>query len=85
MPSAVLRDLGVYLLPDGREIVATECVRGEYCLFHAETWERFGLGEYFVDAGGRVLRGGEPAGWHAADLADTGRTARRHVLGAGSP
>ena len=85
MPGTVLRDLGVYLLPDGREVVATECAGGEYCLFHAETWERFGLGEYFVDAGGQVFKSGEVTGWLASDLMDTGRTARRNVLGASPP
>ena len=59
-----------------REVVATKCAGGEYCIFAKETWDRFGLGEFLLNREGKILKGGEPTGWRAEDLTDTERTAR---------
>jgi hypothetical protein len=34
-----------------------------------------------LDEEGYLFRGGEPTGWCAGDLSDTGRTAKYYVLG----
>ena len=81
MQAKKLRERGVYRLPDGREVVVSECSDGEYCLFTAETYATFGMAEYLLDRGGRISAGGEPTGWRVEDLADTGRTAKYYVLG----
>ena len=81
MQAKKLRERGIYRLPDGREVVVSECGAGAYCLFSAATYAAFGLAEYLLDQDGRISAGGAPTGWRSEDLADTGRTAKYYVLG----
>jgi hypothetical protein len=79
MSEGRLKDLGIYLLPDGGEIVATKCATGEYCLYTLEEWRHFGLAEYLLDQQGQILRHGKPTGWKLEDLQDMGRVAEYYV------
>jgi hypothetical protein len=71
-----LRNLGIYVLPDGREYVADALNAGAYALFPARLWEVFRIADYRVNADGRLLRGGAPTRWHLRHLRDTGRDAQ---------
>jgi hypothetical protein len=76
-PRAVsLRELGVYVLPDGREYVVSTLYSDGCCLYPRRAWEAYGEAEFWVDEAGHLLRRGEPTRWIARDLADTGRTAQ---------
>jgi hypothetical protein len=72
-----LRNFGVYLLPDGTEVVAVPEVDGCH-LFSLADWPRNsgGLGDYVVHRSGLIRSKGRLTGWHSRDLKDTGRTAR---------
>jgi hypothetical protein len=69
-----LRERGVYLLPNGRELVVFK--RGEKVgvLF---TLERSGQVEYEVNQAGRLLSEGKLTAWDISDLKDTGRTTQQ--------
>ena len=79
-----LRQGGVYLLPDGRELVVGIGREGRYFLYHPLLWE----GQtwiinlpiaYEIDAQGWVITGkGQPTAWRIEDLGDTGRTLKRN-------
>jgi hypothetical protein len=76
MPDIELRERGIYRLPDRREFII--CATGDgngYVLYRPETWRRYGLAEYRMQANGRVLSRGLVVNWRAEDLKDTGRTA----------
>jgi hypothetical protein len=81
MSEGRLKERGIYLLPDGGEIVAAKCGTGEYCLYTLEEWRHFGLAEYLLDKQGQILRRGKPTDWKLEDLKDTGRVAETYVLG----
>lgn len=72
-----LRDFGVYLLPDGTEVVAVPEVDGCH-LFGLADWPKNsrGVGDYIVYRSGLIRSKGRLTGWHSKDLKDTGRTAR---------
>ncbi len=70
-----LRNLGIYALPDGREMIAeVEPGRG-YSLYPPHIWNHFRFTEYRVNADGRLLVKGKPTGWSVEQLRDTGRAA----------
>ncbi|HYE13457.1 MAG TPA: hypothetical protein VD968_03335 [Pyrinomonadaceae bacterium] len=69
-----LRELGIYRLPDGREFVVSTLFHDGCSLYTPHAWATFGLPEYWVDSEGRLLRTGDPTGWRAQDLTDTGKT-----------
>lgn len=73
-----LRKGGVYVLPDGEELIATEDLRGGFLLYTPDVWETFhGIGpaEYDAVPGGTILTcAGRRTPWRVEDLADTGRT-----------
>jgi hypothetical protein len=70
-----LRERGIYLLPDGDEVVASIGRGGGFALFNPTIWKRYGVPDYEVDAQGRLTRMGESTRWRLEDLNDTGRTA----------
>jgi len=79
-----LRAGGVYLLPDGQEvIVGVGRKDGRLFLFHPAAWSRetwiLNMPIAFeVDQRGRILTGrGKPTGWWCDDVTDTGSTLRR--------
>lgn len=76
LKTGVLRELGVYKLPDGSEYVASIFYSEGSCLYTPPAWELFAGAELRVDARGRLLRRGLPTRWNVHDLRDTGRTAR---------
>ncbi len=77
MPGGRLRNFGVYMLPDGSEVVAVPEADGCH-LFRIENWRRHAgqVGDYIVYRSGLIRRGGKLTGWHSRDLKDTGRSAR---------
>ncbi|HWS87574.1 MAG TPA: hypothetical protein VN282_11460 [Pyrinomonadaceae bacterium] len=72
-----LRNFGVYLLPDGTEVVAVPEVDGCH-LFRLDHWPANSrrLGDYVVYRSGLIRSKGRLTGWRSKDLKDTGRTAR---------
>jgi hypothetical protein len=71
-----LRNLGIYVLPDGKEYVADALNAGAYALVPTGLWEVFRFADYRVNADGRLLREGAPTRWHLRHLRDTGRDAQ---------
>ena len=71
-----LRNLGIYQLPDGRELVADLLFRDGATLYSKRGWEAHGLAEFRVGRDGRLLAGGRPTPWKVEHLRDTGREAR---------
>lgn len=74
-----LREGGVYRLPDGEELIATNDMRGGYLLYAPEVWAAFGgrgPAEYdaVVSRGEIVTCTGRPTRWRVQDLSDTGQT-----------
>jgi hypothetical protein len=70
-----LRELGVYVLPDGREYVVSNLYSDGCAVYPVRAWEGFGSAEFRADREGRLLRRGEPTRWGVRDLRDTGKTA----------
>lgn len=70
-----LRNLGIYQLPDGRELVADLLFRDGATLYSKRGWEAHGLAEFRVGSDGSLLRGGRPTPWKVEHLRDTGREA----------
>jgi hypothetical protein len=70
-----LRNLGIYQLPDGREVIADLLYRDGATLYSARGWEAYGLAEFRVGHDGRLLSGGRPTPWNVEHLRDTGREA----------
>ncbi len=75
MPKGRLRNFGIYLLPDGTEVVAVPEADGCH-LFKLEDWTGAPrrVGDYIVYRSGLRSQGGKLTGWHSRDLKDTGRT-----------
>jgi hypothetical protein len=70
-----LRELGVYVLPDGGEYVVSTFYSDGCGIYPVRAWEGFGNAEFRADREGRLLRRGEPTQWSVRDLQDTGKTA----------
>lgn len=70
-----LRNLGIYQLPDGRELIADVLYRDGAILFSPRGWEGHGLAEFRVGRDGRLIRGNQPTNWKVEHLRDTGREA----------
>ena len=75
MESTDLRERGIYLLPDGEELVASFARGGGFALYEPRVWKRYGVPDYEVNPRGRITRMGQSTHWHVEDLVDTGRTA----------
>ena len=71
-----LRNLGIYLLPDGREFIADVLYRDGAHLYSARSWEGHGLADFRVGRDGQLLSNGRPTPWKLEHLRDTGREAR---------
>lgn len=70
-----LRELGVYVLPDGKEYVVSTLYSDGCGIYPVRAWEGFGSAEFRADREGRLLRQGVPTRWSIRDLQDTGKTA----------
>ena len=75
MRRIILRESGIYALPDKREFVVRGCARDGYTFFSHHAWEGSGSSEYRLNTEGRLLSKGSPTRWRINDLTDTGRTA----------
>ena len=79
----VLRLGGVYVLPNGNEVIAGVGRAGHYFLYHPLVWKISAWIvslpiEYEIDPEGRVIsHRGQPASWQVEDLIDTGRSLSR--------
>jgi len=81
MSRIVLREYGIYVLPDNREFVVRGSGRDGYCFYSHQAWKGSGSSEYRLSTEGRLLSKGLPTRWHIDDLTDTGRTAENpHVV-----
>lgn len=75
MSRIILRECGIYALPDKREFVVRGCGRDGYTFYSHQAWKGSGSSEYRLNTEGRLLSKGSPTRWRIADLTDTGRTA----------
>ena len=88
-----LRERGIYITPEGSEVVAS-CTRRSifqtskaavqtgfgniFFLFSRYAWAFHARPDYMVDERGRVLPGETSPLWRVEDLVDTGHTAGAH-------
>jgi hypothetical protein len=70
-----LRERGIYILPNGRELVVLGRHENGHVIYKLGGWEHFELTEYEVSATGRLLCQGRLTAWDITNLRDTGRTA----------
>ncbi len=75
MQRIVLRESGIYALPDGREFVVHAVFRDRYVLYTSGAWEFFGIHAYESDVAGLLGLNGRPTYWRVGNLTDTTRTA----------
>lgn len=71
----VLRERGIYRLPDGREFVINLNFQGGYYFYTPGAWEFFGLHLYQSDEAGQLRLAGKRTDWLIEDLIDSRRTA----------
>ena len=76
MSRIILRECGIYALPDKREFVVRRCGRDAYTFYSPQAWKGSGSSEYRLNTEGRLLSKGTPTRWRIHDLTDTGRTAQ---------
>ena len=76
MRRIILRECGIYALPDKREFVVHGCGRDVYAFYSHQAWTGSGCSEYRLNTDGRLLSKGSPTRWRINDLTDTGRTAK---------
>lgn len=70
-----LRELGIYCLPNGRELVVLKENGSGTEELRLGGWGHFEWTEYVVNEVGRLLAQGKLTAWDIRDLTDTGRTA----------
>lgn len=68
-----LKNLGVYVLPDGKELIAEVEPGAGYRLYPTQSWNQFRSSEYLVNREGRLLIKGMPTNLSVEQLIDTGR------------
>lgn len=77
-----IKERGVYLLPDGREMIASGS-GGFFKLYDPLAWKYLGPPLYEIRDEARLTCFGRPTPWRVADLVDQRQTApsRSHVFG----
>ena len=70
-----LREGGIYLLPNGKELVVAGEGNSPGVRFRLRGWDHFESAEYEVNDAGRLLTHGKLTAWDIQHLQDTGRTA----------
>lgn len=80
MSRIILRECGIYALPDKREFIVRGCGRDGYTFFSHEAWTVSGSSAYRMNTEGRLLSKGTPTRWRVNDLTDTGRTAENFLV-----
>lgn len=80
MNTIEMRERRVYLLPDGREVIALKGGRfGFFKLYDPLAWKYLGPALYEADTEGRITSSGRPTPWRVNDLKDAGHAApQRH-------
>ncbi len=68
-----LRNLGVYALPDGKELIAEVEPGAGYSLYPPHLWHQFRRSKYLVNREGRLLIEGKPTNLSIEQFIDTGR------------
>ena len=71
-----LKNLGVYTLPDGKELIAEVEPGAGYRLYPTQLWNQFRSSEYLVTREGLLLIKGKPSNLSVDQLIDTGRRAQ---------
>lgn len=83
-----LKDQGIYVFPDGTQVVACAGDARGAVLYYLRDWRLYGADEVRAsrnapafrlleaDHAGRILMYGYPTRWRVEDLTDTGRVAR---------
>lgn len=71
----MLRERGIYVLPNGKELVVSGEGRSPGILFILRGWDPFESAEYEVNEAGRLIAQGKLTAWDIQHLQDTGRTA----------
>jgi hypothetical protein len=69
-----LRTGGIYILPNGRELVVMRRQPNPRELFRLSGWGHFELSEYVVNVEGRLECQGKLTAWDVTNLRDTGRS-----------
>ena len=72
----MLKERGIYLLPNGRELFARVTNEDKATLYNLSASES---GEYTIDSEGRLLVNGRLTAWDIDDLSETGRMAAPEV------
>ena len=80
MGRIILREFGIYALPDKREFVIHACGRDGYTFYSHQSGKSSSSSEYRLNTEGRLLSKGTPTRWRIDDLTDTGRTAESHDI-----
>jgi hypothetical protein len=73
-----IRECGVYVLPDGREVIAfcgDGSQRGFFRLYDPLAWKYAGPPMYEANEQGAITSLGRPTPWRVEDLKDVGQTA----------
>jgi hypothetical protein len=70
----ILRERGIYCLPNGRELVVLRNDEEGSVLYGQVCCERFEMGEFVVNEAGRLVYQGKLTAWDISNLSDTGRT-----------
>ena len=70
----ILRERGIYCLPNGRELVVLRNDEKGSLLYGPVSGERFEMGEFVVNEAGRLVYQGKLTAWDVSNLSDTGRT-----------
>jgi hypothetical protein len=70
-----LREGGIYMLPNGKELVVSGQGNATGVLFRLRGWDQSETTEYEVNDSGRLIAQGKLTAWDMHHLQDTGKTA----------
>jgi hypothetical protein len=70
-----LRERGIYVLPNGKELVVSGPGNAPGIRFRLRGWEHYEAAEYEVNDAGRLIAQGKLTAWDIQHLRDTGKTA----------
>jgi hypothetical protein len=70
----LLRERGVYRLPNGRELIALKGLQGGFLFYTTHEWANYELPSYATNGDGRLYADGRQTPWSIDELVDTGRT-----------
>jgi len=71
----ILRERGIYCLPNGRELVVLRNDDQGSVLYGLVSFEQLEMDEFLVNEAGRLVCQGKLTAWDTSNLSDTGRTA----------